>query len=191
MEKINLGPKMFIYPMPVVLVGATVHGKDNFMTAAWVTRVSMDPPLAAVAINRAHYTAGGIIENETFSLNFPSAEMVAEADYCGLVSGRKTDKARLFKVFYGMLETAPMIEECPLCMECRLVNVVELPKNHLFIGEIVAGYSEDRFLTDGVPDPKKMNPIALTMPDNHYWTLGEPVGQAWSIGKKLKETEKP
>lgn len=187
MEKINLGPKVFIYPMPVTLVGATVHGRDNFMTAAWVMRVNMTPPLVAVAINRAHYTAGGIRENETFSLNFPGVALLEKTDYCGLVSGRKVDKSAIFEVFYGMLESAPMITECPLCLECRLVNIVELPSNHLFIGEIVAGYSEARFLTEGVPDLKKMDLMVLTMPDKHYWSLGEPVGEAWSAGKKLKE----
>lgn len=71
-------------------------------------------------------------------------------------------------------------------MECRVVQVVDLPSNEFFIGEIVGAYTEERFITDGKPDIKKMNPF-LTMPDNRYWSVGEFMGKAWSIGKKFKK----
>ncbi len=186
MDKINLGNIVYVYPMPVALVGANVGGRANFMTAAWLNRVNNNPPLLAVAVNKAHYTHDGIKENKTFSLNFPSAEQVEKVDYCGLVSGKKTDKSGLFTVYYGELETAPMIDECPLCIECRLQQVVDLPSNSLFIGEIVAGYTEADYLTDEKLDLRKMNPLLLTMPDNNYWTVGEAVAKAWSVGKGLK-----
>jgi flavin reductase (DIM6/NTAB) family NADH-FMN oxidoreductase RutF len=190
MAKITLGPNIFIYPMPVTLVGANVAGKANFLAVGWVTRANLNPPLLLVALNKAHYTPLGIRENQNFSVNFPGADLMAETDYCGLVSGRKTDKSGIFTVFYGELKTAPMIQECPLCLECRLYEIVSLPSNDLFIGEIVAGYSEARYLTDGKPDLKKMNPLVLSMPDNNYWTVGPAVGKAWSAGqKKLKKTE--
>ena len=190
MDKINLGNIVYVYPMPVALVGANVAGRANFMTAAWLNRVNNNPPLLAVAVNRAHYTNGGIRENQTFSINFPSADLVEQVDFCGLVSGRKTDKSGVFTVFYGELETAPMIDDCPLCLECRLQQIVELPSNDLFIGEIVAGYTEADYLTDEKLDVRKMNPLLLTMPDNQYWTVGEPVAKAWSVGKALKEAAK-
>jgi flavin reductase (DIM6/NTAB) family NADH-FMN oxidoreductase RutF len=190
MDKINLGNIVYVYPMPVALVGANVAGRANFMTAAWLNRVNNNPPFLAVAVNRAHYTNSGIRENKTFSINFPSADLVEKVDYCGLVSGRKTDKSGVFTVFYGELETAPMTDECPLCLECRLQQIVELPTNDLFIGEIVAGYTEADYLTDEKLDIRKMNPLLLTMPDNQYWTVGEPVGKAWSVGKALKEGAK-
>lgn len=187
MEKINLGPKGFVYPMPVSLVGATVNGLPNFMTVGWVNRANSNPPLVVAALNKNHYTSEGIKISKSFSINFPSAEMVVEADYCGLVSGRKTDKSEIFTMFYGELETAPMIQECPLSLECRLFGIHELPTNNLFIGEIIATYSEEKFLTDGKPDIKKMNPLVLTMPDNQYWSVGKMVGKAWNIGKKLRQ----
>jgi flavin reductase (DIM6/NTAB) family NADH-FMN oxidoreductase RutF len=66
------------------------------------------------------------------------------------------------------------------------VQTVELPSYSLFIGEIVGAYCEDRFLTDGKPDIKKIDPFLFTKPDNRYWSVGEHIGDAWSIGKKLK-----
>ena len=185
MEKIPIDRNTFI-PMPVTLVGALVDGKPNFMAVGWVSRVNAAPPLIAAAIYKGHYTPGGIEQNRAFSVNFPGAALLAEADYCGLVSGRKADKSKLFDLFYGELKTAPMIRQCPLCLECRLVDVHELPTNKLFIGEIVAAFADPEGLTKGKPDYRKMNALMLTMPDNRYWTLGNHEGDAWSAGKNIK-----
>ena len=190
MKKINIGNNVAVYPMPITLVGTTVGGRVNFMPVGWVNRANYNPPMLALGLSKRHYTSEGIQENKTFSVNFPSADMVEKTDYCGLVSGRKTDKSGVFEVFYGELETAPMIKKCPLCLECRLVDIYELPTNNLFIGEIVAAYTEEKYLTDDKLDVKKMNPLVLTMPDNNYWTVGEHAGKAWNIGKKLKQEEK-
>ncbi len=191
MAKVNLGAHAYVYPMPVTLVGAMVEGRANFLAVAWVMRVSMKPPLLAVALNKSHYTPLGIREQQTFSVNFPGADLMEKADYCGLVSGHKVDKSGLFRVFFGELETAPLIEECPLGLECRLYQVVELPANDLFIGEIVAAHADEACLTDGKPDIAKLNPLVLTMPDNNYWTVGAHAGQAWNAGKNLKKAKQP
>lgn len=116
-------------------------------------------------------------------------KLVRETDYCGLVSGKKTDKSDMFEVFYGELETAPMVKECTLNLECRLVETLEFPTNYFFVGEIIAAYSEDQYLTQRKPDIKKMESLLLTMPDNSYWAVGDYVGEAWTIGKSLKEKE--
>jgi flavin reductase (DIM6/NTAB) family NADH-FMN oxidoreductase RutF len=187
MSKINLGNQVFVYPMPVVLAGTKVDGRPNFMAVGWISRVNFKPPLIAMGISKGHHTATGIRQSGAFSVNVPSADMVAATDYCGLVSGKKTDKSKLFELFYGELESAPMITACPLNLECRLEQTVALETNLLFIGEIVAAYSEDRYLTDGQPDIKKINPLLLTMPDNGYWRVGEFVAKAWSVGKQLKK----
>ena len=89
MEKITLGPMPYMSVMPTVLVGANVKGKPNYMTAAWATVACMAPPMVCVAINKVRYTAKGIDENKTFSLNVPSENQVVETDHCGLVSGAR------------------------------------------------------------------------------------------------------
>ena len=186
MKKILIDRNTFI-PMPVTLVGALVDGKPNFMAVGWVSRVNAAPPCIAVGIYKGHYTPVGIEQNRAFSVNFPGTDLLVETDYCGIVSGRKADKSKIFDLFYGELKTAPMIDPCPLCLECRLLDVHELPTNKLFIGEIVASYTEEKYLTDGQPDYKKMDAMILTMPDNKYWTLGVVAGDAWSEGKKMKK----
>ena len=186
MGRMKMDPNAFVYPMPMVLIGTTVEDRANFMAVAWVSRVNARPPMIAVALGKTHYTNSGIHQNKTFSLNAPGMDLLEKVDYCGLVSGKNDDKSRLFDIFEGELTHAPMIQQCPLCMECRLVNAVDLPTNTLFIGEIIGAYAEERFLMDGKPDIRKMTPFTLTMPDNNYWGVGNNVGKAWNIGKNLR-----
>lgn len=185
MEKIEIAPDRLHYPMPCSIVGAHVGGKPNYLTVAWFTMVNPKPPYVMVSMNKAHYTNSGIKENKTFSVNIPSAEMAAITDYCGLVSGHKVDKSGVFQTFYGKLKTAPMIKECACSVECKLVQIVETPAEELFIGEIVSFYTEERYLSDGAPDLRKMNPLLLVMTQKKYATLGPEVGAAWEIGKAL------
>ncbi|MCZ7665285.1 MAG: reverse transcriptase domain-containing protein [Thermoleophilia bacterium] len=110
-------------------------------------------------------------------------DLVAAVGYCGLVSGHDQDKSGLFEVFFGELPHAPMIAACPLTIACRLERTFDLSSEWLFIGEIAAAYADEECLTGGQPDPRKADPILLTMPDNRYWSLGEVVGVAWSIGE--------
>ena len=187
MAKIQINTNAFVYPMPMVLAGTMVDDRANFMAVGWVTRVNYQPPMIAIALGKSHYTNGGIHENKAFSVNVPGMNILKETDYCGLVSGKETDKSELFELFYGELEHAPMIKQCPLCMACNLYRVVDLPSNELFIGEIVEAFAEETCLTDGKPDITRIDPFTLTMPDNGYWKVGDHVGKAWSIGKELIE----
>ena len=186
MARIKIAANAFVYPMPVVLVGTVVENRANFITVAWVSRVNYNPPMIGVALGKIHHTNQGIHENKTFSVNIPGMDLIQKTDYCGLVSGKDTDKSKIFKTFNGELANAPMIEECPLCMECKLFSAVDLPSNTFFIGEITGVYVEERFLTDGKPDVHKIDPFPLTMPDNHYWKVGSHAGKAWAIGKDFK-----
>ncbi|MGB9979718.1 flavin reductase family protein [Methanobacterium sp.] len=187
MKKIDIGKNGFVYPMPVALLGTNIENKANFMALGWVMRASINPPLLTVSVNKNHLTNKAIRENKTFSVNFPSIDMIEATDYCGLVSGKTADKSDLFEIYYGNLKTAPMIKECPLSLECKLNDIYEMPASDLFIGEIISTYTEEKYLTDNKPDIEKINPAVLTMPDNNYWSVGENIGKAWNIGKNLKK----
>jgi flavin reductase (DIM6/NTAB) family NADH-FMN oxidoreductase RutF len=185
MEKIKLSTESVCYPMPCVLVGVNVGGKPNYLTIANFSAVSIKPAYLIVSINKAHYSNSGIKENGTFSVNVPSAAMADVTDYCGLVSGKNSDKSVIFETFYGKLKTAPMIKECPFSVECKLIQMVDLPANELFIGEIMAAYSDERYLKNGLPDLRLIAPFILSMPERKYLSLGTEVGPAWEMGKKL------
>jgi flavin reductase (DIM6/NTAB) family NADH-FMN oxidoreductase RutF len=187
MGKIIVDKNTFCLPWTQTLLGSLVNGKVNFMALDWLTRVNYQPAMLGICVGKGHATNEAIRTNGEFSVNVPSSDMVAITDYCGIVSGKNADKSTLFEVFYGELKTAPLISTCPLAIECKLVQTVDLPTNTFFIAEIRNIYSEEQYLQDGKPDPKKMRPFLLTMPDNRFWALGEQVGNAWKDGVKYKE----
>jgi flavin reductase (DIM6/NTAB) family NADH-FMN oxidoreductase RutF len=190
MAVVKLAKAEFNYVMPVSLVGATVTGKPNFLAVAWFSRVNYSPSHIAVALSKDHYTTRGIVEHGTFSINLPGADLVARADYVGIHSGKSMDKSAVFDVFYGELETAPMIASCAICAECRVVQTVDLPSDKLFIGVEVAAYADERLIADGEPDATRAAPFFLATPPTAYFALAGAFADAWRVGNGYKGGEK-
>ncbi len=198
--KNKIPPGGYIGPAPVVLVGANVKGKANFNAIGWSGGLEHFPPLVYISSNQIHHNNVGIKENKTFSINIPSEEMAEITDYCGIASGRKVDKASLFDVFYGELETAPMIHEAPINMECKVIHIVDTTEistakhgHDIFIGEVIQAYCEEKYLTNGTPDITKMKFMSLASTEKNktfYWGLGEQIGRAFNIGLKYRKSRK-
>ena len=112
---------------------------------------------------------------------------MVETDYCGIMTGKKTDKAALFDLFYGELETAPMIRQCPVNMELRLHEVLDYATHDIFIGELVQTYAAAEVLTGGKVDIAKLRPLLFDMASVQYWRLGPAIGKCWNVGKRLKK----
>jgi flavin reductase (DIM6/NTAB) family NADH-FMN oxidoreductase RutF len=187
MDKITIGPMPYMSIMSIVLVGANVNGRANYMTAGAATVACMAPPMVCVALNKARYTVKGIGENKTFSLNVPSVNHVVEADYCGIVSGAQEDKSTVCTTFYGKLKTAPLAEECPVNIECRLFKAVDCGSHLLHIGEVVEVHADKACITDGKPDVTKVHPIVYAQAT--YFNLGKQAGKAFAVGKKYRKNE--
>lgn len=176
-----------LYPTPTTIVGAIVEGKVNFITIAHIGIVNHARPyLISLSLAKPHHTNAGIKENKTFSVNIPNEDLVVETDYVGIVSGKKTDKSSVFEVFYGNLENAPMITECPINMECKLYDVYDTPTHDLFIGEIVETCADESVLKNGKVDLARLKPLLFDMSSIKYWSIGNPVAGCWNIGKQLK-----
>jgi len=193
MSKILMGPQPLIYPMPTILVGANVDDKPNFMTVAWCGIANGEPPMISVAIRHHRYTLKGIRQNMTFSVNVPSTDLVRETDYCGLVSGAKVNKVEAcrFKVFYGKLNSAPLIEQCPVNLECKVVHILDLGSHSLIVGRVEEAHVSESCLTSGKPDVNKIRPfIFTTEPASQYQAFGEVIAKAFSIGHKIMRDEK-
>jgi flavin reductase (DIM6/NTAB) family NADH-FMN oxidoreductase RutF len=182
MEKVTLGPMPYMSVMPAVLIGASVKGKPNYMTAAWATVACMAPPMLCVAVNKGRYTLKGIQENGTFSLNVPSAGQVVETDHCGLVSGASEDKSQVFRTFYGKLGTAPLAEECPVAIECKVFRSVDCGSHELIIGEVVEVHADRSCVTGGKLDTAKVDPIIYAQ--YTYFSVGKQVARAFFAGKE-------
>ncbi|XUW99911.1 MAG: flavin reductase family protein [Dehalogenimonas sp.] len=188
MAKLKLGPQALIYPMPTLLVGSMVAGKPNFMTAVWGGVACGEPAMVSVAIRPTRHTLKGINENKSFSVNIPNTKLVQETDYCGIVSGSKVDKAAKcgFKVFFGQQSGAPLIESCPVNLECVLHQIVELGSHVLVIGRIIECHISEECLTNGRADVSKIDPIVYITGQSQYLDLGKVVAKAFSVGNEIK-----
>lgn len=185
MMKKKVGNQNLLYPMPVTIVGALVNEKVNFLNVAHVGILNASSPyLISLGMVKSHFTNQGIKENKTFSVNMPSRKQIIEVDYVGLVSGKEVDKSNVFEVFYGDLKTAPIIKNCPLSMECRLVDIYDLKTSEIFIGEIVSSYAQAEMLVNGQVDLAKVDPLLFDMNSKQYFSLGEIAGKCWNDGKK-------
>jgi flavin reductase (DIM6/NTAB) family NADH-FMN oxidoreductase RutF len=186
--KNKIKPSAFLFPMPVVIVGANVNGKANFETLAYVGIIEYKPPLISIASYETHHTNIGIRKNRTFSVNTPTESIIEATDYYGIVSGKDADKSEVLDVFYGELKTAPMIHKSPLNLECKVIKIIDLKelvdveKSHtLFIGEVMNAYADDEYLTEGTPDITKLKTFTYSL--GKYWKIGKELAEAWKVGK--------
>ena len=189
MGKVVIESRPMMYPMPVVLVGADVGDRPNFMPVAWCGIVNGTPPMISVAIAYRQHTLQGIRQSMAFSVNIPSTDLVAETDYCGLVHGSQADKTEVcgFDVFYGATEGAPFVAQCPVNMGCRVEHMLDLGGNWLVIGRIEETQISEDCLTDGKPDPGKIRPMTYAgTPKPQYLAPGEFLARAFSVGKDLR-----
>jgi flavin reductase (DIM6/NTAB) family NADH-FMN oxidoreductase RutF len=107
-------------------------------------------------------------------VNIPSESQLDETKVCGSKSGREFDKSSLFDTFYGELETAPMIQQAPINIECEVTEILDYDQNDGVIGKVVKSYADSEYLTDGKLDWRKVHPILwATGGDFNYYRLGE------------------
>jgi flavin reductase (DIM6/NTAB) family NADH-FMN oxidoreductase RutF len=187
--KKSLGAKTLAYPVPVFIVGTyDKEGKPNVMTAAWAGICCSAPPCIAVSLRKATYSYGNIVERKAFTINIPSEAYIKQADYIGIVSGRDNDKfsaASLTPVQSEFVD-APYVKEFPVVIECRLTHTLEIGLHTQFIGEIVDVKADEAVLSEkGSPDIGKIKPIIFTPESRTYWSVGQCIGKAFSIGKDI------
>lgn len=191
MDKRRMGPQHFLNPKPVVLVGTIVEEKPNFLTVSWIGSTSAIPPAIAVAIRNVRYSLKGIRQHRTFSVNFPTVDMAGVASFCGSVSGATVDKVKAcnFDIFAGSLRGAPLIEQCPINMECEVLQFVDIGDHTLIIGTIRETYvAEDCFVNEML-DIEKLRPLcfcATSSTSGVYYTLGEVVASITGNGSELQ-----
>lgn len=120
-------------------------------------------------------------------MNIPPVSMAEQTDYCGIVSGKAVDKSSLFTSFYDELGKAPIINECSMNFLCKVIEIIPIFDFEMFLGEIVAVYMNEECLTEGKPDPLKLNPIIMI--GASYYSLDVVVGNLFRSGLKLSENK--
>ncbi|UCF10274.1 MAG: flavin reductase family protein [Candidatus Bipolaricaulota bacterium] len=181
-----------LYPIPIVLVGTWVEGRANFATVGDCAIMGLKPALVAVSLGAGCHTVRGLGEGDAFTINIPSTVLLAEVDACGIASGAHVDKSAWFSVSPGPRTGAPCIEECPVNLECRVVERVSFAHRRIFVAEVLVAHVEASLLEDdAVPRIAAMHafdPIIYGL-DNQYYRIGQPIGTGYAEGRDLVETE--
>lgn len=189
--KRKLGPTDIIFPVPAALVASGTLTSPNLLTVAWIGMMGSDPPILAVSLKESRYSLGLIRQEKEFTVNIPSAKHFREVDYCGLVSGRERQKFRdcRFTAAPAFVVKAPLVEECPFNLECRVLQDVQFGDWVVVFGEIVETHVDVDTLDarTGKIDVQKMDPLAYCATVREYWTLGSRLGFGFSAGRELVE----
>jgi flavin reductase (DIM6/NTAB) family NADH-FMN oxidoreductase RutF len=163
----------YFYPNTVALVGAQVENQVNFMSCAWHTALSFDPPLFGVLISKKRFTHQIISEAREFTVNFISFERVKLSAQMGRKSGRDMDKIKEFavKLAPSRIIASPIIQEAYVAFECKLAEVQAYGDHHLFVGEVLAVHeAPDVFNSEGILNPSKVRPL-LYLGSDFYITV--------------------
>ncbi len=182
----DIGSVMGLYPTPVTVVGVVLKdGRTNFLTIAHVGVVEHGHLL--VSIDKAHEVSDAAIkENGVLSVSLVDQKMLTAADYCGITKGAATDKSGVFAHHFGELEKAPIIDDAPVCMECRVVDSIEVGNFTNYILKPEHTFVQEECLTEqGKIDYEKASPVLFEFQSAQYLSTGSVI-RYWQMGKEYK-----
>lgn len=190
MKKVKWKPGTVIYPLPAVLVscGAT-PAEYNLLTVAWTGTVCTSPPMCYISVRPERYSHEIIRRTGEFVINLTTEQMARAVDWCGVRSGRDYDKFRETGLTPGKadLVAAPIVDEAPVSIECKVTQVLPLGSHDLFLAEVVNVQADSRYIDpeSGRFDLQRAGLIAYS--HGEYFALGEAIGHfGWSVRKKAK-----
>ena len=181
-------PGNMLYPLPAVMVStADKEGNSNIITIAWTGTVCTNPAMVYISVRPERYSYYMIKESGEFVINLTTEKLTKATDYCGVRSGENVDKWKECRLTQGKassLEFAPIIEESPVNIECKVKKMEELGSHHMFLAEVVSvSVSEKYFDKTGKFHLNRSKPICYS--HGGYFTLGEQVGSfGYSVRKK-------
>lgn len=177
MSKITRRPHAALYPVPPVLVSCQSTGPANIITLAWAGVACSDPVIVSLGIRPERYSYDIIKESGEFVINIPSAGQLEIVDTCGVVSGRDYDKFTELQITPSPTQKVqvPLIEECPVNIECRLKQIIPLGAHDLFLGEVLLVHFSEEYVVDGRFDLSLADPLAYGF--SQYFRLGDLLGR--------------
>lgn len=177
-NKVNVKPQTMLYPVPSVMVSCrNKKGENNIITISWVGVVSSDPPMLSIAVRPERHSFNMIQETKEFVVNLPDEKLLYENDFCGVKSGKNVNKFQELQLtaIEGQYIKAPLIGECPVNMECKVKEVINLGSHHLFIAEIINLQVNEEYVKDQQVDLE--NCRFFTYQKGTYHGLGEVLGK--------------
>ena len=193
MAKQEWKPGNMLYPLPAVMVSCQRPGeKPNIITVAWTGTVCTNPPMAYISVRPERYSYDIIRETGEFVINLTTEKLAEAVDYCGVRSGRDTDK---FQDMHLTPEPsskigAPMIGECPVNLECVVEKLEELGSHHMFLADVVAVHADEHYMDENNRfDLNLAKPLVYS--HGEYMGTGKQLGTfGYSVKKKKKTSQK-
>ena len=188
MAKQTWKPGNMLYPLPAVMVStADKAGNSNILTIAWTGTVCTNPPMAYISVRPERYSYHMIRESGEFVINLTTKKLARAADYCGVRPGKDVDKWKECHLTRGTASTlkyAPVIEESPVQIECRVKSIQELGSHHMFLAEVTAVQVDESYMdAKGKFDLNRTGLIAYS--HGEYLDLGKKLGTfGYSVRKK-------
>lgn len=182
-------PGNMLYPVPAVMISCQRQNeKPNIITVAWAGTICSDPAMVSISVRKERYSYPIIKETGEFVINLTTKELAYATDYCGVKSGKDVDKFAEMKLTPGKASKVkcPIIEESPVNLECRVVEVKELGTHDMFIAEVVAVNVSKKYMDEnGKFDLNSTDLVAYS--HGEYFTLGEKIGKfGYSVQKRNK-----
>ncbi len=186
-------PGNMLYPLPVVMVSmADKNGNYNIITLAWVGTVCTNPPMVSISVRPERYSYPILKETGEFVINLTTKELAFATDYCGVKSGRDVDKFKEMKLtpLEASEVKAPLIGESPVCIECRVREILPLGSHHMFLADVVAVHADEKYMDENHKfHLEKADPIIYS--HGSYFDCGEQVGTfGYSVKKKDTNSKK-
>lgn len=187
MSKQSWKPGNMLYPLPVVMVSCNRKGeKPNIVTVAWTGTICSDPAMVSISVRPERYSHDIIEETGEFVINLVTKDLTYATDYCGVRSGRDVDKFKEMNLtpLSSKMIDAVGIEESPVNIECKVVEVKKLGSHDMFIAEVVNVTVDDRYMDEN--NKFNLNDSDLVAYSHgEYFTLGEKIGTfGYSVRKK-------
>lgn len=181
-----------LYPLPAVMVSVTDgKGNDNIITIAWTGTVCTNPPMVSISVRKSRYSYEMLKNTGEFVINLTTEKLAFAADYCGVKSGRDVDKFGEMKLTRGKASfvKAPLIQESPVNIECRVQSVQELGSHVLFLAEVLAVHADEAYMGEnGKFDLQKANPLIYS--HGEYFAVGKKLGKfGYSVKKKKRNKQ--
>lgn len=181
-------PGTMIYPLPAILVSCGSNKEEyNLITIAWTGTICTNPPMCYISVRPERYSYNIIKKNMEFVLNLTTEDMAFATDWCGVRSGRDYNKFEEIKLTPGKAKVvnAPLVEESPLCIECRVKEILSLGSHDMFIAEVVNVRADEQYLNlkTGKFELSASHPLVYL--HGAYYGLGKKIGKfGWSVEKK-------
>ncbi|MGI6216781.1 MAG: flavin reductase family protein [Coriobacteriales bacterium] len=185
--KKELGAKAAIFPCPVLIIATyDEDGNADAMNVAWGGQCG--PAHIAINIAAAHKTTDNIKAKKAFTCSIADRQHMVVADYFGVESGKNADKAAKSGLTFRKSANvdAPVIEEFPLTMECKVIDIRVENGETRVVGEIVNTIVDDSILTDDKIDLDKLQPLSFDSASAGYRIVGERIGNAFKDGAVMK-----